>query len=183
MRPQLVVAIALGLALAAPAVGCSSPYSGKAERLKKPKEKKRPPDEEPVAAPVEDAKCKTNFFDEPTTDRNARDGRRLADQGDTLLGNADRVEGDDRTNLVVEALSKLKNSLKKDPYGPEATFKMAVAYAMVGRKSCALALLERLALLQKHPDVEREATRTVQRALREGAFDPFRKDADAALGE
>lgn len=187
MRLRLLLSSALVLAIATPVAGCSSPYDAKAERLKKPKKKKRPDAEEADAGadeqPLADDKCRTNFFAEPTKRRKARDGRRLASQADGLLVDADRADGKRRVSLLVEALEKLSNALKKDPYGPEPTYKMAVAYAMAGRKSCALKLLDRLNTLQKHPDVDKEASRAVQRALRDPAFEKFRKDADQALGE
>jgi hypothetical protein len=188
MRLRLVLSTVLALAIAAPLASCSSPYDAKAERLKKPKTKKKPEGEEPDAGPegpvvAEDDQCRTNFFAEPTKRRDARGGRSLAGQADGLLLDADRNEGAQRANLIVDALSKLTNALKKDPYGPEPTYKMAVAYAMAGRRSCAIKLLDRLNTLQKHPDVEKEASRAVQRALRDPAFEAFRKDANAALGE
>ena len=180
------LALALALAVGAPLSGCSSPYEGKSERLKKPKKKKRPKDDKAQAAteepPVED-KCNPNFFDEPTKKRNARAGRRLAGQAEGLLVDADRTDDANRKRLIVEALDKLTNALKKDPYGPEPTLRMAVAYAMAGRRSCSIKLLERLNALQGHPDVAKQAARTVKRALSEEAFEKFRKDANKALGE
>ncbi len=62
-------------------------------------------------------------------------------------------------------MGTLSNALAKDPYGPEPTYKLAVAYALLGRKSCSLALLERLKGLAGMPDVEKEASRTIQRAV------------------
>ena len=43
-----------------------------------------------------------------------------------------------------------------------------------------LTLLQALATL---PDVEKEATRTIQRAARDPAFSAFQKEARTALGE
>jgi hypothetical protein len=187
MRLRLLLSTVLALAIAAPLASCSSPYDAKAERLKKPKKKKRP--DEPDAGPdegttvAEDDQCRTNFFAEPTKKRASRDGRRLAGQADGLLLDAEKTDGARRSNLIVEALGKLSNALRKDPYGPEPTYKMAVAYAMAGRRSCSIKLLDRLNTLQKHPDVDKEAARAVQRALRDPAFEGFRKDANSALGE
>lgn len=188
MRTSLWVALGLCLALAVPAAGCASPYSGKPDRLRMPKEKKRPDEE---AAPEETAAaetggeeaCRTNFFAEPTKRRDPRGARRLSDQADGTLASAEREQGDRKVGLLVEAIDKLSNALAKDPYAPVPTYKLAVAYALAGRKSCALALLDRLKALLGHPDVERITRRTIQRAVREPAFDPFRKEADKALGE
>ncbi len=166
---------------------CSGPHSGKAEKLRKPRKKARPEGEEIAQSPestIDESECKTNFFAEPTKRRDARGGRKLANQADALIANADRSESDEqKRGLIVEALNKLSNALKKDPYGPSATYRMALAYAVAGRKTCSLAVLERLAMLQQYSDVEKEAKRTVQRALREPAFEPFRKEANTALGE
>lgn len=165
-------------------LGCAHPYSGKAEKLKKPRKKKKPKatEEELAAAPVLDEKCRTNFFMDPTTRRKVRRGKSLAGEADGILGDADGSEGQQRITTVKRALSKLRNALSADPYGPEATYKMAVAYAMVGKKGCAVALLDRLNQLTKMPAVASEAERTVNRALRDQNFELFREDADAALG-
>ena len=185
MRTLLLIS---ALAIAVPALGCSSPYSGKAEKLKRPRKKDRPAEEDQPATaaaetPAADDQCRTNFFDAPVKRRAPRDGRRLADQAGGFIAEAERAEGARRAGLLVDALDKLSNALKKDPYGPEPTYRMAVAYAMAGRTSCSLKLLDRLNQLQKHPDVTKEAGRAVQRALRDPVFDKFRKDANTALGE
>jgi hypothetical protein len=178
----------LGGALATSTAACSGPWSGKPEKLKKPRKKKRPKEEKPPEQVAEDIevieKCRTDFFgDEYKKRRRAKESRKMAKQADALLIEAEQTEGPRRIPIVTEALGTLENALKKDPYGPEATYKMAVAYALVGRKGCALALLERLAELQKHPDVENEAYRMVQRAVRDQSFANFEQDAKKALGE
>lgn len=190
--------------------GCGSgPYTGKPERLKKPRAKNRPPDKPPAAetaeadgagkpgdkpgdkgegkdgkgAPVSDEQCRTNFFAEPKKKpRRAKDARTMTSQADTRLQDAEGQDGAARQQLVVEAIGTLSNALDKDPYGPEPTYKLAVAYALVGRKSCSLALLERLKALGGMPEVENEASRTIQRASRDPAFGQFNKEARAALG-
>lgn len=177
----LVVALGLGVA-----TGCPGPYSGKPERLAKPRKKKRPePTAEEAVAQKEvvfDEKCRANFFDTPTSSRKVGLARSLAKQADSLLAEADGQEGPARITSVKEALGKLKNALSADPYGPEATYKMAVAYALVGKKGCSLRLLERLQALTKHPDAGPEAERVINRAMADQSFDPFRKDADQAMG-
>ena len=66
--------------------------------------------------------------------------------------------------LIQEALSKLRNALRADPYGPEPTYKMAVAYALVGKKGCSLALLERCGVVSREA-----AARFYAGAPRQGA--------------
>lgn len=189
-----IAAIALAFVLGGALMGtsaCSGPYSGKAEKLKKPSRKpKPPPTEEELAAaaagPQLDDKCRTNFFDDPkdkAKKRKAKEGLGLAKEADPMLFEAEAKEGMDRISKVKEAMSKLRNSLEKDPYGPEATYKLAVAYALVNKKGCSIALLTRLKELEKFPDVEAESGRVIKRVLGDPAFDLFRKDANAAVGQ
>ena len=179
-----IIALAMAVGFGVASTGCKHPYSGRAEKLKHPSKKSKPEatEEEIADAPVLDEKCRTNFFLEPTTRRKEGLGRSLAKSADSLLTEAEDQEGQSLISTVTDALSKLSNSLKADPYGPEATYKMAVAYAIVGKKGCSIALLQRLNELTKMPDVAAEADRTVRRALSDQTFELFRKDADAALG-
>lgn len=170
--------------------GCRHPYSGDPETLKKPRKKKRkdpPPPELPKGAEtaVQEEPCRTNFFDQPPrkVKRQTGSARDLAREADQSLLEAESAEGESRLSAVLQAMSKLSNALKKDPYGPEPTFKYAVAYALAGRKACALAFLQRLNALTQWPDTQKEADRVIQRALREPAFQPFRKEADGAMGQ
>jgi len=168
--------------------GCKHPYSGKPERLKKPRPKKPKEEKGPtvvVKAKAMDTKCRTNFFADPTRvgRRRSREARAMAKKADRILMEAEKADIEDRVPIVTDAMGTLDNALGKDPYGPLPTYKLAVAYALIGKKGCALALLERLKVLQSHPPVEKEATRTVKRAVRDLAFDRFRDDARAALGE
>lgn len=185
--PILLLCALLGASFALASSGCASPYSGKPERLKKPKAQKPDDDEkdgegEGSATAELDDKCRTNFFEEPTKKRREKDARNLSAQADRMLFDAEGKQGPERQSGVVEALSKLSNALKADPYGPEPTYQMAVAYALVGKKGCSVRLLERLVELRKHPAVAAEADRVIKRALHDQRFEPFRKDADTALG-
>ncbi|WP_428269588.1 hypothetical protein [Haliangium sp.] len=177
------LAVVIGLGFITVAGGaCSGPYSGKAERVKRPKEKKRPESEQTAESLAVDDQCRSNFFAPPTTRRNARLGRSLSKQAETTLYAAEAKEGRERILTVQEAMGKLTNALEADPYGPAPTYKLAVAYALVGKKGCALALLDRLQMLTRMPEVESEANRVINQALRDQAFDPYRKEADAAMG-
>jgi tetratricopeptide (TPR) repeat protein len=174
--------------LALVVTGCAHPHSGKPERLRAPKAKKVPPDEEEAeqadAAQVSaDPPCRTNFFGEPRRGRrNPREARNLANATNPVLLEAEQTEGQKRLALVLDAMARLRNALDRDPYAPEPTYKYAVAYALAGRKSCSLAFLERLKQLSQFPDVEAETNRVIQRALRDPAFAEFRREAENALG-
>jgi hypothetical protein len=210
----LVLALfgAASLAIGSSACG-SGPYTGKPERLKKPRAKKRPADAavaeqrdegkgdgdgegegaeksgkkesaaDGAGAAASDEPCRTNFFAEPkSSPRKSKEARAMAIEADPGLRDAEGQSGPARQELVTAALATLTNALEKDPYAPEPTYKMAVAYALVGRKSCSLALLERLKGLATMPEVEKEAQRAIQRAARDPAFQPFDKEARTALG-
>lgn len=190
IRLAILLATALGLA-AAPGCG-SGPYTGKPEKLKKPRAKKRPAGETVASEVTEEGKpaeisneqCRTNFFAEPyRSKRYPREAKGMANQADQSLVAAERQFGPARQQLVVEAMGTLSNALRKDPYNPEATYKLSVAYAILGKKSCTIALLERLKTLETLPDVEREAHRVIERAARDPAFTPFQKEAKTTLGQ
>jgi hypothetical protein len=191
MRLGLVAALAIVLAGAVASAGCAGPYSGKAESLKKPRAKKRPKDARAATEAADtggppamsDEPCRANFFGDPfRRKRQSREARAMAGEAEAVLISAER-SGAQRLPLVLEAMEVLQNALAKDPYAPEPTYKLAVAYALVGRKACSLALLERLKALQQMPEVEAEASRTAQRAARDPAFEPFRGDAKRAVGQ
>lgn len=191
IRLAILLALVLGAGTALTACG-SGPYTGKPEKLKKPREKKRP-EGATTASEVSDGgakpamsdeDCRTNFFAEPIKGKRQKaEARGMAMQAESALIAAERQFGPQRQQMVIEAMGTLDNALRKDPYGPEPTYKLAVAYALVGKKKCTLALLERLKQLGTLPDVEKEAQRTIQRAARDPAFSAFQKEAKTALGE
>jgi hypothetical protein len=166
--------------------GCAHPYSGKPEKLKKMKKKKKPEPEEGAEQNPEvvwDDDCRVNFLDDKRPKRrNERSAKSLTNVAAGMISEAEELEGERRIVKVIDALNKLKSALGKDQFNPEATYKMAVAYTLVRKKGCALQLLQRLQDLQRMPEVAREAELAAKRATRDPIFDPFRKDADAAVG-
>ena len=192
IRLGIVLSIAVGMA-AAPGCG-SGPYTGKPEKLKKPRAKKRPAGET-VATEVTEVKpievsneqCRTNFFADPyRSKRYPREANGMANQAGQSLEAAERQFGPTRQQLVVEAMGTLSNALRRDPYNAEATYKLSVAYAILGKKSCTMALLERLKALETSPlpESEREtANRVIKKAARDPAFGAFQKEARTALGQ
>src|SRR5690606_179097 len=83
LRRSAVVFFAVVIASSAAAVtlGCGGPYSGPAEKLSRPKEKRRPkPKEGEEPALAMNDKCRTNFFEDPTSRRQARLGLTLSKQ-------------------------------------------------------------------------------------------------------
>ena len=190
IRLAILLATSLGLA-AAPGCG-PGPYTGKPEKLKKPRAKKRPAGEtvatevtdEVKPVEVSNEQCRTNFFAAPyTSKRYKAEAKGMAMQAEQSLVAAERQFGPARQQLVVEAMGTLSNALRKDPYNPEATYKLSVAYAILGKKACTMALLERLKLLETMAGVEQEAHRVIERAARDPAFGPFQKEAKTTLGQ
>lgn len=185
-RTAIVIAVSLALGLVV-VPACGSPHDGKAQKLRMPSVRDGDdPDDPDTPPPAGGApwnnKCRTNFFDTPTKQRNGKEGKRLATQAGNQLERAETEGGQVRVETIKDSIGTLRQSLKKDPYGPEATYKMAIAYTLLWQKKCALLLLDRLAQLEGHPKVWKEASRVIERALRDPAFDPFRKEADRALG-
>jgi hypothetical protein len=164
---------------AAIAAGCAGPHAGDAEPLERPRSIQG------EAGGDDDAdrdRCRTNFYGDPHRGtRRADEAREMARLSDGVLLRAERSRGEEREAAVLEAMSQLVAALERDPYGPEPTYKLAVAYALVDRRACSLRLLERVAELQALPEVAAEAGRMIQRAKRDMIFDAFRDEADAAL--
>ncbi len=185
-RGNLVALVATFAMAAAPifTAACSGPYDGAAEKVKKPTKKNRPPD---VAAPAVEIKyddeCKTKFEEDGSKVRRKSPQSQI-DAGDVALQNVDS-NGDMavKASFAVEAINKYKNALAQDPYSGIATYKLAIAYALVRKKGCALALLKRLTVLQKHPDFDAEATRMIKSVDGEPAFKGFHKEALTAAGQ
>lgn len=178
---HLVAAVSLaGLTtLAVLAAGCAPLYSGKAEPLRKPQSKTRPPEADQPIKWTEP--CDVDFF---------ADGSRLKRNTPLAISESARADAammtalakDDPIPGVLDAIGKYKAALVADPYNAEATKGLAVAYAKVYFKGCAVKLLGRLSEMADNPTFSADATRMVDSAVADSAFDGFRNDADAALG-
>ena len=103
----VLLAVVLGCGFAAmTATGCGGPYSGPPEKIKRPKAKRRPKAKEGEAeAVVVNDKCRTNFFEKPTTKRKESQGKTLSKQAEGIILEAETQKGEDRLLLVKEALS------------------------------------------------------------------------------
>lgn len=183
-----VVASVLALAFAAGA--CSGPYTGKAEKLRRPKTEKMP--EEAPTGPVEIkwvSECKAQFQEEPAGalakhKRGISRAQPLINQGKALLDQASSAATDEeRAGATKEAINKLRKVFDDAPYSAEATYHLAVAYARARRKECSKALLKRLAALEKYPDFQAEATRMINQAQDDATLKLFEKEMLEALGK
>jgi hypothetical protein len=167
-------------------VGCQALYGGKPEKLASVPRKKAPPE-----APVAEVQIKE--IDECTADfrgdaKNVRRQTPLANQltgeGDTAIANSDKAQGPAaQSGLIKEGIDKYRNALLKDPYSPEATLKLALAYDRVYRKGCAIAMLKRLATLATNPNFARASNAAIDSITDNGQwFKRYRKDAISAVG-
>ena len=176
----LAVALLFGM------VGCKPLYSGRAEKLKNPERKKKPPEEEQAQLPITYVdECSANFSDDPKKAHpQIGMSKTLFEQGETALDQADRAKEDNaKVALLTSAIDKYRNALIKDPYNIQATLKLAVAYDRVLRKGCAIAMLKRLAQFSNHPKWASEANRQIDTIDANGQwFKGYRKDAMAAVG-
>src|SRR5262245_12060989 len=112
MGLRLLACLALGV------ISCAPLYGGKAERLKNPQEKKKPPAAEhagPGIKYVDD--CTANFSDDPKQARPQPPmAKQLFDQGESALDQSDKAEEDTmKVSLLKEAIDKYRNALIKDP--------------------------------------------------------------------
>jgi hypothetical protein len=173
------------------ALACAAPHTGPAETLEMPK-KKKPKDRDPATAKIPDFgglnepdTCKFDFTEKerPLVKANVAQKARLTTQdADNKMAGVEKSLGMQRRNMVIEALNILNDALRIDPYSPNATYSMATAYAYVGKKKCALALLDRLNTLGGFTELAGDVGKLKARAKADPAFEPFRKEADSALG-
>jgi hypothetical protein len=181
-RLGVCLALVVGVGL----VGCQELYGGKPEKLP-PVPRKKAPKEEPIAeVQIKDIdECQADFRADPKTVRPQTPlSNQLTIDGDTAMANADKPGSPAaQAGLVREGIDKYRNALLKDPYNPEATLKLALAYDKVYRKGCAIAMLKRLAALSANPRYAKTTNLTIDR-IGDNAqwFKRYRKDATAAVG-
>ena len=117
------------------------------------------------------AELKPLSFDE----RSIPEGIRLADQGKAKLRTAEGAEVDrmTREKMLTESVNDFLTSLAADPYNVEATYSLAAAYAVIGRKQCSINLLTRLLQMRPHPSKHAEVEASIDRLLgRKQPLDP-----------
>jgi hypothetical protein len=90
-----------------------------------------------------------------------------------------------QVNNIVGAIEEFKKALVEDHYNAEATYELAVAYAQVRQKGCALKMLKRLADLGTNAKLAGGGTALdawLDQVEDEAAFKPFKNDAMQAIG-
>lgn len=183
-RVLLWVSIAISAA-AAPA--CGPLYGGKAEKLKPPSKKPRPPEAEVTAAPIKYIDdCTVNFATPAVTPRASSAARSSAETAEQKVDESIRAaEPKAQISAVEGAISAAKVALKADPYNANATLQLARAYDRALRKGCALALIKRLATLETATsyDFSKEAKSALDRVSDNPKwFSGYRKEAISAAG-
>ncbi len=175
----LVTGLAAGAALLA---GCGPLYGGKSETLKKPSVKKRPPEAELTIPWI--TECRADFHaDAKGLKRQASLGQAKTATATSKFGSIAALPTPDaKMNTIIAAINDYKGALVADPYNADATRGLAVAYATVWYKGCALQLLERLAALAANVDFQADAERNMDAAQSDPAFAKFRTEVDTALG-
>jgi hypothetical protein len=165
---------------------CQPLYGGKPERLHKLEKKKKPPEE--VVGPVEIKyidDCAANFREDPKGVRPQTGiSNTLVSDGDTAIQQSGKAKDPpSQAELIRVAIDKYRNALIKDPYNPEATLKLAIAYDLVYRKGCALAMLKRLSDLSANPKYAKQANRNIDSVTDNTQwFKGYRKDAISKVG-
>jgi len=167
--------------------GCQALYGGKPEKLRDPQRIKHPA--EPPEAAIEvkySEECVASFRDKPKHVRpeETRLSNRLVGDGDTVLAQFSKAtDPAAQAELIKQSIDKYRSALVNDPYNQEATLKLAVAYDVVYRKACALALLKRIAALEANPTYKSAAKRVADEVADTPAmFKGYRKDAVSAVG-
>jgi hypothetical protein len=179
------------VALSLIAAACADPYSANPpDTLAMPK--KKPPKADPNAGKVpvfgglnEPDTCKTDFSgkEQKVASKPAQNKAwSVTQDAQNAMAGAENAVGNQRRGQVVEALTILSDALRIDAYSPQATLAMAHAYALVGKKRCALELLGRLADLGALPELAADVGKVKAQAKTDTAFEPFRKEADGKLG-
>lgn len=185
MRARSVLFCVLSAALSLGA--CSPLYGGKAERLKPPTKKPRPPEAEVTAAPIKYIDdCTVNFATPQVKPNNSSAARSSAENAEQKVDESIRSEDPRQQVIALEsAMTAARNALKVDPYNANATLQLARAYDRALRKGCALALLKRLSALEMATsyDFARDAKAALDRVSDNPKwFSGYRKDAMSAAG-
>jgi hypothetical protein len=181
-------ALVLGacIVLVGGSVGCQALYGGKPEKLRNPDRRKKPDEAEEKAPEIKYVEeCIANFRDDPKLVRpDTSRSNALVGDGDTTLSQVSKAKDPaSQAELIRQSIDKYRSALVKDPYNHEATLKLAVAYDMVYRKACAIALLKRIAALESNPKYKSQAKRVADEvADSPQLFKGYRKDAVSAVG-
>jgi len=142
---------------------------------------RRPPPEKLVKTGTQED-CKPVVPEElpsavPYEQRSRMESANLSATASKMLGDAFKagVGAMERERMITDAVADLVTALKADPYNVTASYALAAAYSRIGRKQCALNLLERLSNLRRlnsfNPEVEAKIDKLLGRNQYKGALD------------
>lgn len=168
-------------------LGCQALYGGKPEKLRNPERKKKPADEAEAVVQVKYVDdCVFNDRADPVSVKadDARKSKQLVEEGEITLAQLPKTkEPAQQASLITRSIEIYRSALLKDPYNADATYSLAVAYDMVYRKGCALALLKRIQKLEANPRFKTSARRVADVvADNPQVFKGYRNDAKQAVG-
>jgi hypothetical protein len=118
----------------------------------------------------------------PFGERSVVEAQKLAAGGLSKLqaaeGNADKAG---REKLITDAIDDFITALLADPYNVLATYNLAAGYARIGRKQCAVNLIERLLQMRDHESRKIAVEASIDRLLgrKKVALDPDFNDMRA----
>lgn len=170
--------------------GCGGPYKGKPDKLPKVKKSKAPDevDTGPVAAEIKwDDECSAKFVDDANKAKKSasKAGPHVSTGDDALEGAGRSTDPQTQVSMILAAIEAYKKALLEDHYNPAATYQLAVAYAQVRKKGCALKMLKRLGELGTNPRLaggQSNLDKWLNQVEDEAAFKPFKVDAMGAIG-
>jgi hypothetical protein len=189
-RSLLLLTMLLAAAVLLAPLACAGPYSGAPEAVYKPKEKKAP-DAGPTETQLQSdsaGKCEYDFDGTPIPlskrkDADVKAAKKTATNVANDLEDAKTMKAEDKKTAILDAMGTLQGALKKDPYSPSATYQLAVAYALLGKEKCALALLQRVADLDGMDAFKADADKVLATAADDEAFKAFAKKVKKVLGQ
>lgn len=178
--------------LAAALIACGGPYKGKPDKLPRGP-KKRPVPEEVAktdeAKPIPwDEDCKAKFAEDPfKAKKSPTKAKPFVAEADGLMDEAPRQPNAvAQVDKIIAAIETYKKALLEDNYNAPATYGLAVAYAQVYKKGCAIKMLERLASLGENTSLVSGGKSVLEGLLDavegEPAFKGFKNDAMSAIG-
>ncbi len=180
----------LTLVLMAFVAGCGGPYKGKPDKLPKVSKKKAPEEVDtgpPVAEIKWDEECNAKFVDDANkAKKSASKAQGHVSTGDDAIEGAGRsTDPQTQISMFLAGIESYKKALLEDHYNPAATYGLAVAYAQVRKKGCALKMLKRLGELSNNPRLaggQSNLDKWLNQVEDTAAFKPFKTDAMGAIG-
>lgn len=179
------------VAVAAVLLGACQPmYGQKPERIKNPPivQNGTKGASVPVEALVYIEDCPGESWAKPAAATPPKRDRKVAErrvqEGDASFAQVTTAPSADAQGAaLIHSIESYSDALRKDPFDPEATLKLAIAYDKAQRKGCAIAMLRRLSHLAENPKFADAAEPAIDSVVdHDGWFRAYRRDAKTAIG-